>query len=340
MIGNKYKYALIDLSYILMRNMYAASKGKNIGEYNEGDIIRITIQTLRKIVRDFGISADKFIMLYDKWDKQLGGYYRTWLLKDFVKYKGTRVYMTEEEVERMIASGEYTEEDILKAKLEAYQNQVKYKAKWGMISDLGKIGIPCFGVEGWEFDDLAWLTACQIYGQDNGKPSVIITKDSDLTYSLTPQMQYFKIPTGGSDPKIITYEDMYATIPEELKAKGISLYMYKAFLDSLGYGHNDMSSTRKSGISPTEAILKILQGDYSDVENVEAFKTQMKSFDLGGFPRLQEAKDLISTKLGTVGRLGTLDDFHKFCDKYKVSGITDKYYSEFIAGFDQKLFSV
>lgn len=61
MLTTKYRYALVDMSYILYRNAYAASKGKDVGEYTSGDIIRITIQTLNKIPRDYNISADKFI---------------------------------------------------------------------------------------------------------------------------------------------------------------------------------------------------------------------------------------------------------------------------------------
>ena len=116
-------------------------------------------------------------------------------------------------------------------------------AKNGLIYELNKFGVPCVGVSGWEYDDLAWLASCMLYGVES-KPSVIITKDSDLQYAISPQMDYFRIPTGGSEPQIITYNEMYAQIPDRLKGK-VSLYQYKSFMDSLGEGHNDMRKTKK-----------------------------------------------------------------------------------------------
>lgn len=348
MIANKYKYGLIDLSYIMQRNLFAVSKGKGVGEYTAGEVIRITIQTINKVVRDYDVTCDKFMLVYDKWDKELGGYYRTWLISPFMKdngfegYKGNRVYVTDEVVENMIASGEYTEEQIQKAKNEAYMNKVKYEAKWGMIKDMKNIGIPCFGLDGFEYDDLAWLSSCLLSDPEvnpERKKSVFITKDSDLLYSLSPMMDYFKIPTGGSEPKIITYEEMYKTIPQELVAEGVTLYQYKSFLDSLGEGHNNMGVSKKKNVNVDQAILKILKGDMSDVEDVDLFKAQMESFDLRKFPRIQEAIKIVKEKYGTEGKIGTLDDFHDFCKKYGVTGISDTYFTNFTSRFDSKLFS-
>lgn len=342
MIANKYKYGLIDLSYIMQRNLFAVSKGKGVGEYTAGEVIRITIQTINKVIRDYDITCDKFILVYDKWDKELGGYYRTWLLKPFVDYKGSRVYMTDEEVERMIASGEYTEEQIQKAKNEAYMNKVKYDAKWGMIKDMKNIGVPCFGLEGYEYDDLAWLSSCLMSDPEvnpEKKKSIFITKDSDLLYSLSPMMDYFKLPTGGSAPKVVTYDEMYQTIPQELLAEGVTLYQYKSFLDSLGKGHNDLGDSGKKHIDVNQAILKVLKGDMSDIENPDFFNKQMESFDLTKFPRIQDAIKIVKEKYGTEGKIGTLDDFHKFCEKHGVTGISDTYFTNLMSKFDSKLFS-
>lgn len=334
---NRYKYAILDLSYIMMRNLFSVSRGKGVGEYTSGDLIKTIIWTINKMARDFGITADKCIMVYDKWSKEYQGYYRTYLLKGF--YKSTREYMTPELLEKMKQDPSVTPEEIHEAELKCYQNQVKYEAKWGMVRDLKNLGVPCLGLDGYEYDDLAYLAACMLYGEDGGKKSVIVTKDSDLQYSLTPQMDYFKIPTSGSQPKIITYDEMYSTIPKSLTDRGVSLYMYKAFMDSLGMGHNDMTKTKKNYVDPEEAILRLLDGDYSVVDDIEVFNKQMESFDISKFPKLDEAKSIISKQFGTVGKLGGLDDFHNFCEKYKISGISDKYYSEFIGRFDQKLFT-
>ena len=41
----------------------------------------------------------------------------------------------------------------------------------------------------------------------------------------------------------------------------------------------------------------------------------------------------------TVGSIGNLDVFHKFCNEFKVDKISDDYYMGLVNKFDQKLFS-
>lgn len=346
---NKYKYALVDMSYILIRNLKAISYGKQVGEYNEGEVLRITIQTIKKIVREYGITADKYILIYDRWDKEINGYYRTYLLKDFVAYKGSRVYVNEKYVRELeeklaqmdpsdTAGIEKLKKEIESAKKESYENLIKYKAKEAMINDLGKVGLPCLGLEGWEFDDLAWLSTCLLYNDPDNRSSIIITKDTDLQYSLSPKMDYFKIPTGKSTPKIITYDEMVKVIPQSISAQGVSLYDYKAYLDSLGTGHNDMKPTVLTKKPVDDIILNILRGDYSDV-NKDQFLAQFNSFDLHKFPRLDQAFKIINEDYKTCGHLGDLDQFHEFCNKYDIHSISDRYYTELIQGFNPMLFS-
>ena len=353
MISTKYKYALVDMSYIMMRNLAVISKGKKPGEFTEGDLMRICLQTINKIPRDFNITADKFIFIYDKWHKDYSGYFRTHLLRGVSqKYKGTRVYISKELAQEYVNNPESIPQEVkdyykFKGKEgqelldaiihEGYTNEVKYKAKWGMVRDFKRLGIPCLGLDGWEYDDLAYLAGQLLYSEEE-KPSVVITKDSDLQYSLTPKLDYFKIPTGGSEPKIITYSDMYYTIPDEIRERGVSLYKYKALLDSLGEGHNDMMKTKKDMADANKTILQILDGDFSGVDNVEAFKTQMKSFDISWFPNLQEAMNIVKTEFPTVGTLGSLSDFHNICENYGITGVGDGYFINFTRRFDPILF--
>jgi len=349
MVNNRYKYALVDLSYILVRNLKAISSGKQVGEYNEGEVLRITIQTIKKVIRDYNITADKYIFIYDKWDKSINGYYRTYLLKDFVEYKGTRVYVNAEYVSNLekqlegmdpsdVAGIEKLKKDIEKAKKDCYENTVKYKAKEAMINDLCNIGLPCVGLEGWEFDDLAWLSTCLLFNDPENKPSIIITKDSDLQYSLSPRMDYFKIPTAKSAPKIYTYDEMIKTIPPQISSRGVSLYDYKAYLDSLGNGHNDMKPTVLTETPIDDIIIHILDGDYSDV-NKEQFLAQFNSFDLHKFPKLDQACKIVNEDFKKIGHIGNLDQFHEFCSKYNINSISDKYYTELVQGFNPLLFS-
>lgn len=344
MIGNKYKYGLIDMSYLLSRNVFACSR-KGLGQFDAGDVIKMTLQTLNKLPRDFGVTVDKYVLVRDTWAKEFNGYYRTYCLGG--KYKDSRVYMTDEMVEEMRRDPSKTEDDIKKAEMDAYINKVKREAKNGLIYELNKFGVPCVGVSGWEFDDLAWLASCMLYQDpstgNTPKSSVIITKDSDLQYSISPQMDYFRIPTGGSEPQIITYDEMCTQIPQRLKDRGISLYQYKSFMDSLGEGHNDMRVTKVSGVDPIVAIEHILDGDYSDLSDYDTFVNQYNTFNVEKFPRIEEAKQIITEQLGRVGRLGSEDEFKTFCEKFGLK--EDKYFnaerffSQFIHRFDEKLFS-
>jgi hypothetical protein len=151
-------------------------------------------------------------------------------------------------------------------------------------------------------------------------------------------MDYFKIPTGGSSPQIITYDEMYQTIPDEIKARGVNLYYYKAYLDSLGEGHNDMRKTKKDHLDPTNVILQILDGDYSGLSDYEVFLKQFDTFRVENFPKFQEVQRIILNDLDKVGKLGSLNEFKEFCSAYEISGISDRYFSEFINRFDSKLY--
>ncbi len=337
MICNKYKYALIDFSYILSRNTFAVKAGRKRGEYTESDLIKSVIQTLAKLNKDYGISADKTILIGDKWSKEFGGYYRTYLVKDYTEYKGTRVYWDDAKVEGFIAEGGHTEEEIEKVKDEAYMNKVKYKAKYAIINDLGYFGIPSILVEGWEADDLGWASTGFLFNTEE-KPSILVTKDSDWKYNLSPKMDYFSLPKKGSDPEIITYNQMYDTIPEELKAKGVSLYEYHCMTDALGFGHNDLGVAKKTGVDSTQTILKILSGDYTDVENPDMYKVQMSTFDISSFPRFNEVRDIINNKYKTIGHIGSSTEFMDFCKKYNITGISEQYYNNFVSRLDPGLY--
>lgn len=336
---NKYGKAYIDGSFLITRNLWVATKGKDIKDMNPGDVLKITIQTISKLSKTWGVTADKVCLVFDEWDKDLGGYFRTWMIKDYVAYKGSRKYMTEKILEDMKADPGVSPVEIQKAERDLAVSNIKFEAKRLMKEEFGKIGIPYFSFPGYEFDDLVTLAAFGGCGK-RSKPDVIVTKDTDLTWSLTPDVDFFRLPTNGSQPEIITYQDMISLVPQELQDKGLGLYWYHAYCDSLGItGHNDNLKTIKKGRDGTKAILNIMNGNYEDVENVEAFKAQMKSFDLPGFPKIDEVTEMIETGFSTKGHLGTVQEFRDFCQRTGVDGIRDAYYSDFIGRLDQKLYS-
>ncbi len=353
MTNNKFKYAIIDLSMLLYRNGWMVSKNKKPGEYTAGEIIQMTIWSLNKFARDYGITADKFVFAVDKWDPTWNGYYTTHLLNG--AYKDSRgdidsargkadplsTYMTKEKFEEMKNDPEITPEILAEAESKLYYNETKQKAKFALMYELGKFGVPSIYVPGYEADNLMYLASMILYNPDpTSKPSVLITKDSDVSYCTSPKMLQFKMPVGKSEPEFITYEKMYSEMPQDIKDMGISLYQYKSFIDSLGFdGHNGMRRTAKERVDTIETIKHIMSGDYSEVDDIELFKKQMETFNIAKYPRFEEAKRQITDILPTAGKLGNLEEFHKFCDKYGITKISDRYYIEFISRFDSSLYT-
>lgn len=337
MKGNTYKYAIIDLSYLLNRNLRAISSVKKGGEYGVGDVMRTVIQTLNKMARDYGIFADKIILGCDQWSQKFGGYYRTHCLKG--DYKTSRKYVTPKDIVEKKKDPTVKKEEIEQLENEAYFNMVRKDAKIAILNNFSRIGLPCAGVDGWEFDDLAYFAGVHLYKVDD-KPSVIVTKDTDVLYSITPKMDYFKIPTGKKDvPQIRKYTEVYENlVPKELRDKKVSLYYYKSLLDSLGGGHNDMKRTSESR-DYDSIISKIMDGDFSGVRDREVFNIQLNSFNLTKFPNIKEAENLVLNKFPTMGHIDEdLSNLNEIRNRYNITGISDDYFSNFSFRFDKNLF--
>lgn len=333
----EYAFAVVDLSYLLQRNLYACSRGRKIGEFTAGDVVKMTIQTLNKIPRDYKLGISKYILLADKWSADYDGYYRHYILSGI--YKTSRTWMTPEKLKEIEDNPKSTKKEIEKARFDLYLNKVKQEAKEILKTELRYFGVPCIWQDGWEFDDCAYLFSCLWYNNPDPRKSVIITKDSDLQYSINPKVDYFRLPTAGSQPEIIDYSQMYYEIPEDLRNLGVSLYDYKSYLESLGLGHNDMKKTKLPKADTVITIKKIISGDYSWLSDPDVFRLQYSTFDISKFPGLQEIIKKLTKDIYTIGRLGDLNEFHSFCETHGISGISDKYYSNFISRFDQKLFS-
>ena len=339
MISNKYLQLWIDISWLLSRNLFAVSAGKHRGEYTAGDVIRLTVQSICKMVNQYGLKADKICLLNDKWAKEFGGYYRTYLLGG--KYKDDRVYIDNLYVENLRSDPNATPEDIQKAEDEAYGNQVRMEAKYAIMNELHHFGFASIMYEGLEFDDLAVIASMMYSSGDitNRKPCCIVTKDSDLLRAVSPLVHFFKYPRKGETHKIWTYEEALLTVPEKYREKGVSLYWYNCLLEALGAGHNNARSPRKKGSNVNKVMDEIiLNNDYSSIEDRELFDKTMQSFDFSTYPMFPQVQEMIQTKFMTTGRVGTLPEFRNFCIKHGVEGISDSYISNYFAGLDRSMY--
>lgn len=343
MLSNKYLQLWVDISWLLSRNVFAISAGKHAGEYTAGEVLRLTVQSLAKLGNQLGLTADKILLLNDRWSKEYGGYYRTHLLGG--KYKDDRVYVDSLYVEKLrdaaTTDSTITPEQIQKAEDEAFSNQVRMEAKYAIMNELHHFGMASIWYEGLEFDDLAVIASMMYSSSADPKTSkkiCIYTKDSDMFKAITPLVDLYKAPKKGDQPHIWTYEEAYQQVPQELRDKGLSLYWYHCMMEALGAGHNNARSPRKKGSNVLKVMCEVMDGNYENIEDKELFDTTMKSFDFSTYPMFQDVQDLIRDKFMTTGRVGTLTEFRNFCIKHNVEGISDSYFSNFVSRLDRSLY--
>jgi 5'-3' exonuclease len=96
-IGNNYTLVLIDGSFLLTRALFAVTRGKDPGEVKPGELMKVNLQTINRLGRDWKISGSKVIIVWDKWAPEYGGYIRHHLLRDRLTYKSSRKIVTEDD---------------------------------------------------------------------------------------------------------------------------------------------------------------------------------------------------------------------------------------------------
>src|SRR5574344_1138649 len=345
MINNHYKYAFIDISYILNRNMFAISSGKSVGEYDSSDVVKSVLQSINKLKKDWNISAAKLILLKDRWMKDFPGYYTARVLDggyktergNFTDDDENRIFIDKDILDKIKNDPKSTKKDIEKAEAKYYKNCQFMEAKYILTNELGIFGIPSITFEGWECDNLFWL-ASNVLISDN-KNSVVITKDSDLKYSLSPNMDYFKIPRAGDKGLIITYDQMLNTIPSSLRDK-VSLYNYHAIIDSFGGGHNDLTKLKVYGKNDDKVAAEILSGITKNITDVELFEKQFSTFNIENYPEYEEAKSFMTNRLSKFGRISQVNDFLLFCKKYNINFYSGNnyFYSQLTDSLDKLLY--
>lgn len=333
MITNKYRYNIIDGSWLLKRNCSLSfsfyKKDPESNEFHPGKVVTSFIQSINKFSRDYGVTADKVIICWDMW-ADASGYYTSQVLAG--EYKDDRKYYTEDDLK----DESLTDEQRKEIELEVLRNEVQRKSKALIKYELWKYGIPSIYEAGYEADQIVWVLANLLNSQD--KPSIITSADSDWSYLVTPNVDYFKAPLRGSEPRIVTYnEAVLEKMPEDLLGK-VSLYDYKAMYDSLESSHNAMRRTRKEGLDTNDVIRSIINDqDYSGVEDLRRYNLQLSTFDISQFPKFQKVLGLVES-LGRIGRLSSIPEFRTFSDSNKMK-VSDSYYSKFKDRLDPSLYN-
>lgn len=362
-----FKYGIFDAQIILVTHLHFL-KARN--SLTQQELVKKFIQTIAKCTREY-CDCDKVILAWDGWP-----YHRSKLLD---AHKGDRYYaneqavidyqeiepISEEEQKNYILAlinenqGKETweiDEIVNEWKLlhptyqqhkehlewlrkEAKANNIKHEAKEFIINTLGEIGFPSMRFKGYEADDLAYICATLLSGDD--KPSYICSKDSDWRYLINPNVELMRYHKGTME----LFKDVYLEVPENLRRRGVGLYVYKAIIDSLHGSHNNLYACRKDtfGSVTLEQIYDwIDKKDIDSLENIcdtDVFLPQLRSFDVTQFEDYNEVlpqiKDLLFSN--DFGKLMDDESFSKFAETNSL-GISTKYYSQFKGTLNQNLY--
>lgn len=341
MILNEYKYLFCDATYILRKNLAVLQMqyDKDGTDYDVGTAAKMIFWNAKKLIRDYR-SADCIVMCHDTWGD--GGYITGQVInryQDKLKaegraeeapegYKSDRKYFTENDI-----TDDMDEDTKKKILSDAKRNKVKSELVRLMKNEFWKFGIINVGVRSYEADVLGYIFASMSYNGD--KKCGIVSRDSDWSMSLCPKCDFLKLPVGKLEFEVITYEKALASLPGPLP-QGMSLYQYMGYRDSLFGSHNHLTRTARNGSKEYETIVKVYNGDYSDIENYELFRVQLSTFNIDEYPNLSEVLNIYH-QLPTMGKLSSVEEFRQFADKYNI-GISDKYYKDFIDRLDPKLY--
>ncbi len=178
--------------------------------------------------------------------------------------------------------------------------------------------MPSIAIKGYEADDLAYIM-CRLDEIDN---SVIVSKDSDWTYLLTPSNSHHITRRGGmSETK--SYDEVN-------KYGAVSPYVYKSVYDSLAGSHNHLHPTVSDQTKITDQdVIRVVEGDKSMITNVDLFHRQLDSFHVENYPDYTEVRENIRSALKS-GRVVDSLEFVLSSHKYLQGKIKAKYYDNSI----------
>lgn len=365
---SKYRFMLTDATYVHVRLFHQVKfRGISLQSMNTG-----YLQSCKCGAERVG-GVDKILLLWDKWDPVIQGYFRNSFLES---YKGDRHYTSQDDVDALQSEIDSLPEDssqeeidemnkrLEDIKWELHINDIRSKSKSSIMKQFHSLGLPSFYKPGWEADDYGKIFADVIYekmaselnelegssidykrltveevdellAKHGMKKSVFYTADSDWTYAVNPFVDFFKLTQWKNpDRHTTTYQDMVDWLGTE------DIYEYSAHRDALFGSHNNLQSTANDiakNYHQSDLINLISEnGPKEFTTDPELYEAQLKTFLQKSFPGYED----VVAEFDEVESKGEIPSSDLSFIERSLLGITstDEYVTRFLSKLDPNIY--
>lgn len=325
---------VVDAQLILYK-CYSVIKG--LDHFNSGQLQNLFFRSVKKTKRDFedetGHNVQKVILAWD-----IGPYHRSNMVGS---YKGDREHLTEESLnideDEVIFSiqdiihyipvgmnhddvmvDEITagldEDTLLRLKREKVrtekiriQKELDKKeqfnnAKYNIITNFDKIGLPSCSKKGYEADDWAYIISRNAELAENERV-LVVSVDSDWHYFVDDRTDYWQYKR----MELHTVETLRETITGNANSE-LDVFKYKSYMDALAGNHNNLEGciTPEADKISWLDIIPLIESNGPDeyVKDKVLFSQQLSTFNITLFPEF----DKVISSLYYLDKSGYLPD--------------------------------
>lgn len=294
-----YDIGIIDKSILMHRN-YSMLKGTFGDKLTAGLLIKSCIQSIFKIARE-QLEVGKYILVADS-----KPYHKSKIL---VSQVGQSEYKTNRPKEK---------DNFM---------EIYAKASYGLAEFGNRFGVNQYRVDGYEADDLAYLISQNL---KTDHKNLIISFDSDWFYLVNDHTDYYNM----RHRKIYNYDRCCKYVH---KTEHFNLLDTMIIRTAFKGSHNNLKQTIKNEYlsKPSKWLMdNYLAGNDFIFTDKDLFEAQLKTWNMEQYPDYDKVINLANEVVKPT-KLGSLDDFRSFRDKYEFNIPTFRY-KEFISNIDPK----
>lgn len=355
-----FRYGVFDAQIILVTNWNFLKARHRL---TESTLLTLFTQTVVKCLRDL-CNCDKVILCWDTkpyhrhklvpWQKGDRFHISAEFVADYKKkvpisdeealtYEKQLILenrgLSQEELDQNLAAWkeEHPSQSEYDSKLAEYIQELEYEnikenTKQLIKKEFQKIGMISLSYLGWEADDLGLL--CANILKNDKKPSFICSKDSDWRYLINPNVEIMRYHRSDME----SYEKVRKEVSGDFG--DISLYEYKAIVDSLRGSHNNYQDCRKEKqLEPKRFVEALHSGNIEVMEeycDTDIFLPQYNSFFIEKYPDFKQVYEEVVSKLcnRNIGSIYPKEDFRLFSNSVGLN-ISESYYEKYCNLIDE-----